>query len=170
MPTLMNPSTRRLGQRHGRFLLSSCVLLVVSVSGFQSTFVARTSSRGLNRDVVNRRKSLGTSVTALIAGSRLSRSPTAVGDQRHPHYYDGHNDFRRRTTTSLARRWRNVKERCQQRPQVSSASTPMPRRLFHGCASFLAILVSTLLVHPVRVLAMGGGMAGGSKPVGPMSQ
>lgn len=179
MPTYVNPSKRRYGQRNGRLLLSSCVLLVVSVSGFQSSFIAHSPSRGLNRAVVNRRKSLDASVTTTRAGSRLSRSPAADGtllpllmDQRHPHYYDDHNNARRRTAMTLAGRWRNFKERCQQRPNVSSLSSlPPPRRLLHGCVSFLAILVTTLLVHPVRVVAaMGGGMGGGSKPVAPMSQ
>jgi hypothetical protein len=176
----MNPSMRRFynGQRHGRLLLSSCVLLVVSVSGFQSSFIARTPSRGLITAVANRRKRLDIRATTTRTGSRLSRSPTSDGallqvlmNQRHPHYFDDqNNNARRRITTTLARRWRNFKERCKQRPSSSLSPPTTPRPLMHGCVSFLAILVTTFLVHPVRALAaMGGGM-GGSKPVGPMSQ
>ncbi|CAB9509392.1 Putative DUF21 domain-containing protein At3g13070, chloroplastic [Seminavis robusta] len=135
--------------RQWNFPLLCSVLLVssaVGVSGFQSSFIA-TTKKGVQMRSLNVWK----------PDPRVPLVPTKSSRMLQHHDNCLSNQSKRPGWAArLSSKWQQL--------------TSRRRRLVRGGAAFLAILMTTLVVNPVKVLAMGGGMGGSRGPTLPMSQ
>ena len=109
-----------------------------------------------------------------IPGSTQTRGRGIPTPQNHrgllQHVHDG--DRKSKRWNRFSSNWRSIKQTCGQRlrRKPSQHKTQQQGSTRKHILSVMGLMFATLLVRPVQVLAMGGGMGGARGPVTPMSQ